>query len=237
MKYLGIAIVMCMLFAATTRAQEPIPAPPEAPETPETGETGEAPETADETGTETEVAPLNQSEQEKVSRLAAASGKSEAEILALRNGTPLPPPESVGPEAGEPPIPEDGEPPALEKKMGWGQVAHELGLHPGILGHGTGDKFMPPELPEIDAAAMAAVTTARERAMERKAVRQETHAIAKQSHRDAKTDRTRGPSAAQKDRVEKASKPEKPGKPEKVAKPEKAAKPEKSNNSGNGKKR
>jgi hypothetical protein len=230
MRCLTMVTVVCVLFATGSWAQEEIPETPEAVET-------------DEIGEETEEPTFNVSEQQKISRLAAASGKTEAEIIALRNGTAPPPPEpGEAPEGGEPPESVEGieavEDEAIEagKRMGWGQVAHALGLHPGILGHGTGDKFMP-ELPEIDPDAMAAVTTARETAMERKAERWQTGATAQQSHRDARAEKARGASIAHERKPEKVAKPERTARPERVARPERSARPEKKDNPGKGNKK
>ena len=80
---------------------------------------------------------LNENQQLRVQRLSEASGVSEDEILQMRMRTPVPDDptltetettETVGPQG-----------------RGWGLIAQLLGLHPGILGNGTGDKFLPPE--------------------------------------------------------------------------------------------
>ena len=105
---------------------------------------------------------LNATQMEKVQRLSEASGVSEEEIMNLRMGTvPATTPETV------PTVPLDGavvtEPPP--QGHGWGVIARWLGLHPGVLGQGTGDKFYPkdgegaatlPELPELTPEALNA---------------------------------------------------------------------------------
>ena len=142
--------------------------------------------------------------------IAEASGKTESEILALRYGTPRSVSEGV-----------EGEDAEAGKKMGWGQISHELGLHPGVLGNGTGDKFMP-ELPEIDTEAMDAVKTARERTMGRKAERRQARATAQLDRSGAKAEKTSGRSAMSKDRPGKVAKPDRGSRPDKVARPEKS---------------
>lgn len=80
-------------------------------------------------GTEDAEVPKNETEQEKAQRLSDASGVSVDDILSMRNGTYVPP--------------EGGETTEGPNGRGWGNIAKYLGLHPGILGKGTGDKFMP----------------------------------------------------------------------------------------------
>ena len=129
---------------------------------------------------------LNVSEALRVSRLAQASGMTEDEVRALREGeTTLDGSEPTG------------------RTVGWGKLVKSMGFHPGILGHGTGDKFMPPppepevpdasdeleaaealgdelpELPEIDEDAVEVIKSARERAMDRKTERKAVHAARK----------------------------------------------------------
>ena len=69
---------------------------------------------------------LNETQQEKAQRLSDASGVSVDDILSMRNGTYVPAEGTEGPNG-----------------RGWGNIAKYLGLHPGVLGKGTGDKFMP----------------------------------------------------------------------------------------------
>ena len=195
MKYLIIVLSAFALCVSNTWAQEE---PPEIDETEETDD----PTVEEPVAEETLV--INSSEQMRVARLAEASGKTTDEIFALRNGSALASTEDdeTAVEAG--------------KVRGWGQVAHMLGLHPGILGHGTGDKFMP-DLPDIDDDAMEAVQMARERAVDRKTARKELKTEAKMNRRDSKAVSKRA-KAAKKD------KPAKPDKADKSRKPDKAAK-------------
>ncbi len=171
MKKSLIIMIGMLVFAYSMYAQE---------------EPTEPAETADPTVEEPLTA--NASEQERISRLAEASGMTEAEISDMRNGVAVEGTETEG-----------------VKKTGWGRIAQMLGLHPGVLGHGTGEKFMP-ELPEADRDAMDAAVTARERAMERKAERHEVKTEAKQSRRDRKAEKVRG----KPDKDPKAVKKEKP---------------------------
>jgi hypothetical protein len=198
MRTLMVVTTASLFFAGAVVGQEEFDGGVEAPEIIEAEDTGEG---------EGEVVYANDAEAERVSRLALASGGSEADILALREGGELAPSDEF--EFGAPP------PDAtVTEGMGWGQVCHELGLHPGILGHGTGDKFMP-ELPEIDGDALGAVRTARERAMERKAERREARVLAQDSRRWAKAEKLRGASAGKggkPDEVERGGKPENRGK-------------------------
>lgn len=76
---------------------------------------------------------LNETQQEKAQRLSDASGVSVDDILGMRNGTYVPPEGTEGPNG-----------------RGWGVIAKHLGLHPGILGKGTGDKFVPTDGEEGD---------------------------------------------------------------------------------------
>ena len=138
-----------------------------------------------------EPSDANLSQQKRISRLAEASGMTEAEISALRND-------------GNPDDPEG------DKKSGWGTIAKMLGLHPGVLGHGTGYKFMP-DLPEMDEDATDAARTARERIMDRKAERREAKVEAKQSRRDLKA-------------VKRGKTHGKPAKPERHERPKKTPK-------------
>lgn len=80
-------------------------------------------------------AQLNTTQMEKVRRLSEASGVSEDEILEMRQGTRT---DSDLTETGEP----DSDTP---RGRGWGVIAKWLGLHPGVLGQGTGEKFYPPK--------------------------------------------------------------------------------------------
>ncbi|NQT92346.1 MAG: hypothetical protein HQ559_06265 [Lentisphaerae bacterium] len=74
----------------------------------------------------------NDAQTDKATRLSEASGLSEQEIIQLRLGTPA----SEGPDG---PIEGTG-------GTGWGAMCKMLGLHPGILGGGKGNKFSnPPE--------------------------------------------------------------------------------------------
>jgi hypothetical protein len=94
-------------------------------------------------------------------------------------------PEPDAAELPEKPDPVEEQP----QGRGWGVIAKFLGLHPGVLGKGTGDKFYPepdpnelPDLPEVTADAEDTVKNAlaRTRFRTAKQKRKQAHAVAKQ---------------------------------------------------------
>ncbi len=89
---------------------------------------------------------LNPTQMRRAEILATASGLSVEEIIQMRTATTTPVPST--PE--DPAVPIEGSEPTTgtSQGRGWGVICKQLGLHPGILGNGTGDKFMPqPEEP------------------------------------------------------------------------------------------
>lgn len=114
------------------------------------------------------VVVLNATQQDKVTRLSEASGVAEEEILLLRaKRTRV----EVDPDTE----PVEGEEADAPKGRGWGVIAKWLGLHPGTVGKGTGEKFYPvdeeQELEEQEAGEEPNVLTMRERKREARLTR------------------------------------------------------------------
>lgn len=103
--------------------------------------------------------PVNEAQADKAARLSEASGETVERILEMRSGSTPDDTEPDEPDTGEP----DTDDPELPQGRGWGVIARFLGLHPGILGKGTGEKFYPAEDPDNGADDEDGIVAARER--------------------------------------------------------------------------
>lgn len=108
--------------------------------------------------------PVNETQADKAARLSEASGETIEKILEMRSGsmtgdTVPDEPDTDEPDTGEP----DTDEPDLPQGRGWGVIAKFLGLHPGILGKGTGEKFYPAEDSDSGADDEDGIVAARER--------------------------------------------------------------------------
>lgn len=210
-----------------------IPEDPVVPEEPVPDET-EVPE-PDDPEELTDAPTLNAAQTRKAEKLSEASGVPVEDILRLRSGAGIEQPDTDDQDA-----PEDAEPELrtdAPKGRGWGVIARWLGLHPGTLGNGNGDKFMPepeeevddeelPGLPDVTPEADRAVTKARvrTRAGKPKKERKELKLAEKTAHKKDQVSRGKDKSrdaAERRNSAEKAKreKPDRPAKPEKPDKP------------------
>jgi hypothetical protein len=119
---LAFLVAGFLAFPLRGMGQETPAIPPQDEETPD----GQPPATA-----EPPLTLQNEEQQDKATRLHEASGVPEEEIVRMRLGeTPVP---TVGEQDEDRP-----------QGRGWGVICRWLGIHPGTLGGGRGNKFSHP---------------------------------------------------------------------------------------------